>query len=369
MASSSSTPGDAHLGAQTETFPSTRPLLALTLGDVAGIGPEIVVKALARPTVQQMCRPLVVGDLEVVRANLRFWPHAARPELLPLASPAALDVLAGGEWPQHALVVYQPGAPLGDVPIGRLSAAAGRGAVDYVMAAVDLAKTGRAAGIVTAPLNKEAIHLAGYTYPGHTELLAEQFGVKHYSLVLSARGQFVFHVTTHVSLRAALDLITQDRILGQVRLAHLLAAALDRGRETIAVAAINPHAGEGGLFGREEIDVIAPALALAAAEGIPVVGPLPADVLFPRAARGRYAFVIAMYHDQGHAVFKTLYFDEGVNVTVGLPVIRTSVDHGTAFDIAGQGIANDASLVEAIALAARLGPTWGTISAAARRTL
>jgi len=188
-------------------------------------------------------------------------------------------------------------------------------------------------------------------------------------LVLSARGRFVFHVTTHVSLRQALDLITGERVLGQVRLAHLLAKAMGRGEETIAVAGINPHAGEGGLFGREEIEVIAPALAVAKAEGIPVVGPLPADVIFPRAARGRYAFVIAMYHDQGHAVFKTLYFDEGVNVTVGLPVIRTSVDHGTAFDIAGQGIASDESLVEAIRLAAKLGPTWGAISAEARRSL
>jgi 4-hydroxythreonine-4-phosphate dehydrogenase len=304
-----------------------------------------------------------------MRAHLRFWPHPDLPDLLPLSSAAEIDALAAAAWPERALVVYQPGAPLPAAPAGKLSADTGRGAVEYVLAAVDLAKTGRVEGIVTAPLNKEAIHLAGYTYPGHTELLAEQFGVKHYSLVLSARGQFVFHVTTHVSLRAALDLITQDRILGQVRLAHLLAAALGRGGETIAVAAINPHAGEGGLFGREEIEVIAPALAIARAEGLPVAGPLPADVLFPRAARGRYAFVIAMYHDQGHAVFKTLYFDEGVNVTVGLPVIRTSVDHGTAFDIAGQGVANDASLVEAIALAARLGPTWGTISAAARRTL
>ena len=257
------------------------------------------------------------------------------------------------------LAVLQPGAPLGEVALGKLSATAGRGAVEYVLAAVELAKAGQVAGIVTAPLNKEAIHLAGYSYPGHTELLADQFGVRHYSLVLSARGQFVFHVTTHVSLREALDLITYDRVLSQIRLAHLLAAALGRGSEPIVVSGVNPHAGEGGLFGREEIEIIAPAVAAAKAQGIPALGPLAADVVFPRAARGQYAFVIAMYHDQGHAVFKTLYFDEGVNVTVGLPVIRTSVDHGTAFDIAGQGIARDDSLVEAIRLAAQLGPQWG----------
>jgi 4-hydroxythreonine-4-phosphate dehydrogenase len=347
----------------------TRPVLAITIGDAAGIGPEIVVKALARPEVQQLCRPLVVGDLAVIEAHLRFWPREQAPEVLPLTDAGSLAELAAGDWPDAAIAVLQPGAPLGEIATGKLSATAGRGAVEYVLAAVELAKAGHVAGIVTAPLNKEAIHLAGYGYPGHTELLAEQFGVKHYSLVLSAHGQFVFHVTTHVSLRAALDLITRERILGQVRLAHLLAKALGRAGETIAVAGINPHAGEGGLFGREEIEVIAPALAEARAEGIPVEGPLPADVLFPRAARGRYAFVVAMYHDQGHAVFKILYFDEGVNVTVGLPVIRTSVDHGTAFDIAGQGVASDESLIEAIRLAGRLGPTWGAISAEARRTL
>jgi 4-hydroxythreonine-4-phosphate dehydrogenase len=340
-----------------------RPVLAITIGDAAGIGPEIVVKALARRKVHELCRPLIVGDRAVVEQHLRFWPHAARPAVM------QVEDTAGLAWEPECLYVLQPHAPLGSVEPGKLSAEAGRGAVECVLTAVELAKRGEVAGIVTAPLNKEAIHLAGYTYPGHTELLAEQFGVKHYSLVLSARGQFVFHVTTHVSLRQALDLITGERVLGQVRLAHLLATALGRGGETIAVAAINPHAGESGLFGREEIEILTPAVAQAQAEGIPAVGPLPADVLFPRAARGRYAFVIAMYHDQGHAVFKTLYFDEGVNVTVGLPVIRTSVDHGTAFDIAGQGVASDESLVEAIALAARLGPTWGAISAEARRTM
>lgn len=339
----------------------TRPVLALTMGDAAGIGPEIIVKALALPEVHTLCRPLVVGDLATLQAHLRFWPGAQPPAL------AAVEDVGGFDWPAGVIPVRQPGPALVGVQAGQLSAEGGRGAVAYVLEAVALAKAGAVAGIVTAPLNKEAIHLAGYSYPGHTELLAEQYGVRHYSLVLSARGQFVFHVTTHVSLRQALDLITHARVLGQVRLAHLLAQALGRGGETIAVAAVNPHAGEGGLFGREEIEVIAPALAQAREEGIPVAGPLPADVLFPRAARGRYAFVIAMYHDQGHAVFKTLYFDEGVNVTVGLPVIRTSVDHGTAFDIAGQGIASAESMVEAIRLAARLGPAWGEICAAAER--
>ena len=337
------------------------PILAITMGDGAGIGPEIVVKALSRPEVRNLCRPLVIGDTMALDRSLRFVPGSVRPRVVPVTTLSDVD------WhDETAIPVLQPGDALAGVIPGELSAAAGRGAVEYVLAACELAKRSRVAGIVTAPLNKEAMHLAGYSYPGHTELLAEQFGVRHYSLVLSARGQFIFHVTTHVSLRRALDLITRERVLSQIRLSHLLASALNQDGQPIAVAGVNPHAGEGGLFGDEEISTIGPAIVAAQAEGIPAIGPLPADVLFPRAAQGRYRFVIAMYHDQGHAVFKALYFDEGVNVTVGLPTIRTSVDHGTAFDIAGQGIASDASLVEAIRLAAQLGPKWAEIHTAAQ---
>lgn len=368
------------------TSNDARPLLAITMGDAAGIGPEIIVKALARPDVLAMCRPLVIGDVAMMEHHLRFWPGdsdpersasgsppssqpsappsafpSQRPSVRPVASPELLDDVPFGTIP-----VMQPGKPLISVQPGQLSAEAGRGAVEYVRAAASLARDGRVAGIVTAPLNKEAIHLAGYKYPGHTELLAETFDVSTYSLVLSARGLFVFHVTTHVSLREALDLITIDKVLGQIRLAHLLAKALDQGDEAIAVAGVNPHAGEGGLFGTEERDILEPAVHQARSDGIPAVGPLPADVAFPRAARGDYRFVVAMYHDQGHAVFKSLFFDEGVNVTAGLPVIRTSVDHGTAFDIAGRGIAQEESLVAAIDLAARLGPKWGMIYEQAR---
>ncbi|MBK8046409.1 MAG: 4-hydroxythreonine-4-phosphate dehydrogenase PdxA [Anaerolineales bacterium] len=342
---------------------NTLPILALTMGDAAGVGPEIIVKALGRADVRGWCRPLVVGDAAILRDNLRFWNGPNAPRLVQVDAPDAVGV------DPDAIYLFQPGAPLAGIVPGQLSAEAGRGAVEFVMAAIKLAERGQVAGIVTAPLNKEAMHRAGYSYPGHTELLAEQFGVSTYSLVLAARGQFVFHVTTHVSLRDAIDLITFERVLGQIRLAHFLAQALDQPEATIAVAGLNPHAGEGGLFGREEIEIIGPAVVQAQQEGIPAVGPLPADVLFPRAAAGRYKFVIALYHDQGHVVFKTLFFDEGVNVTVGLPVIRTSVDHGTAFDIAGHGIAREESLVEAIKLAARLGPKWGQICAKANLTL
>lgn len=344
-----------------------KPLLAITMGDAAGIGPEIIVKALARPDVLAMCRPLVIGDVAIMKDHLRFWPSngasnsSAPPSVRRVVSPELVGDVSLGDIP-----VFQPGEPLAGVEPGQLSAEGGRGAVEFVKAATAMAREGRIAGIVTAPLNKEAMHLAGFQYPGHTELLAEQFGVSTYSLVLSARGLFVFHVTTHVSLRDALDLITQERVLGQIRLAHLLADALDQGDAEIAVAGVNPHAGEGGLFGTEERDIVEPTIERARSEGINAVGPLPADVAFPRAARGRYKFVVAMYHDQGHAVFKCLFFDEGVNVTAGLPVIRTSVDHGTAFDIAGQGIAQEDSLVSAIELAARLGPRWPAIYERAR---
>lgn len=335
-----------------------RPLLALTMGDVAGIGPEIIVKALARPDVQRGSRCLVIGDVGVLERHLRFWTgdgSGGHPTVRRVSSPEE------ARWEPGTLNILQPGEPLGEVEPGRLSATAGRGAVEFVRGAVELARAGRVAGIVSAPLNKAAIHMAGFPYPGHTELLAESFGAARFSLVLSARGLFVFHVTTHVSLRQAIERITRERVLAQIRLAHLLARALGQEQETIAVAGLNPHAGEGGLFGDEEQVAIGPAVEEARKAGIPAEGPLPADVVFPRAAQGRYRFVIAMYHDQGHAVFKSLHFDEGVNVTVGLPIIRTSVDHGTAFDIAGKGVANEESLVQAIELAARLGPKWGEI--------
>jgi 4-hydroxythreonine-4-phosphate dehydrogenase len=334
------------------------PILALTIGDAAGVGPEVCVKALTHSEIAVLYKPVVVGDRKTLESALQFLPSQRRPRFSDSAG------LPDPSIPTESgtIAVYQPCAPLKNVQPGKLSAEAGHAAVEYIKAAVELGKAGRINGIVTAPINKEAIRLGGCQYPGHTEILAEGFGVKNYSLVLSARNIFVFHVTTHVSLRSALDMITQKRVYGQIKLAYLLSSVLGRGDEVIAVSGVNPHASENGLFGDEEELQIAPAVAQAQAEGIPVTGPLPADVLFPRMAKGQYKFCIAMYHDQGHAVFKSLYFDEGVNVTVGLPIIRTSVDHGTAFDIAGKGVANEDSMVEAIKLAALLGPKWSSIS-------
>lgn len=337
------------------------PILAITMGDPAGIGPEICVKALSKRQNGISYAPVVIGDLNILRKTAHFL--GLNQKTLFSASAGLPDPSIPLE--KGTIAVIQPSSSLQDIESGKLSAIAGQAAVGYIQKAIELGKQGRINGIVTAPINKEAIRLSGSPYPGHTEMLAKGFNVEHYSLVLSARDSFVFHVTTHVSVKKALDLITQNSVYYQIKLAYLLSSTLGRQQEPIAVAGINPHAGENGLFGDEEIIHIQPAIVKAQAEGIPVIGPLPADVIFPRLANGQYKFCIAMYHDQGHAVFKSLYFNEGVNVTVGLPIIRTSVDHGTAFDIAGKGIANEESMLEAIKLAALLGPKWSIISSAA----
>jgi 4-hydroxythreonine-4-phosphate dehydrogenase len=333
------------------------PVLALTMGDPAGIGPEITAKALGRDEIHTMCIPLVVGDMALMQAHERYMNGR---RCILVDGVEALDTL-----PADGVAVFQPHGPLRGVVAGTLSAEAGRAAAAYVYGAIELAKRGDIQGIVTAPLNKEALHMGGDTHPGHTELLAESFGVRNYAMVLAAEDRYVFHVTTHQSLRSAIDSLTVDAVYQRIRLAHLLATALGTPQETVAVAGVNPHAGEGGMFGTEERDIITPAVQKAVAEGIPAEGPVPADVLFPRMVRGQYRFAIAMYHDQGHAVFKSLYFDTGVNITIGLPVIRTSVDHGTAFDIAGKGIASEESMIEAVRAAARLGNSWAHISRSA----
>ena len=244
----------------------------------------------------------------------------------------------------------------------RSSAAAGDAAYRFVVEACALAKGGKVDAIVTAPLNKAAMHAGGHKWPGHTELLAHEFGVKNFSLVLSAGELYVFHLTTHVSLKTALDRITPERTDEVLNLAGAFAEALGWPNEPIGLAGLNPHAGEGGLFGREELDVLEPAVARAKVRGLNVVGPLPADALIPAAVRGKWRIVVVCYHDQGHAPFKAVYGDNGVNITVGLPVVRVSVDHGTAFDIAGRGVAREDSLVLSCRRAAQLAPGWRLIA-------
>jgi 4-hydroxythreonine-4-phosphate dehydrogenase len=327
-------------------------LLGITIGDVAGIGPEITAKALLRhPELRKVCRPVAIGDAGALRRAVTLTggdPAVVRTLLAP--ADATND--------PNLLEVIQEGVPVEHVGPGLISAEAGDAAARYVIRACALARDGAIDGIVTAPLNKAAMHAGGHTWPGHTELLAHEFGVNRYSLVLSAGDLYLFHVTTHVSLRRAIELLTRERILEVLRLAAGLARALGRPGERIGVAGLNPHAGESRLFGDEDADIIQPAVAAAQAEGINAVGPIPADALMPAAVRGDFKLVVACYHDQGHAPFKSVYGDAGVNITVGLPVVRVSVDHGTAFDIAGKGIAREASLVLAAERAAALVPGW-----------
>jgi len=330
--------------------------LAITMGDPAGIGPEIIAKAALRlrPRIEAGgLRLLVVGDCGALReAAAAVAPGLDIPE-----------VEEDGAWPPlGALQAGPAGAPIRP---GVLSPEGGRFAFQAVERGVRLALSGRVGGIVTAPLNKEALNLAGYHYPGHTEMLAELTGVRGSCMMLAHGNMRVSHVTTHIALEDVPKRATPERLRRVLELTHDALLRLGLPRARIAVAALNPHAGEGGLFGRHDIDVAAPVIAGAVRDGMDVVGPVPGDTVFVKLRAGQYDAVVANYHDQGHIPVKLLGFEidpatgawndlSGVNITLGLPIIRTSVDHGTAFDIAGKGIANESSLVEAIEYAERL---------------
>lgn len=331
------------------THDDARPIIAITMGDASGVGPEIIMKALARPDVWAFCRPLVVGDAARLReagailrsllaVNALAVPEQAR------YAPGAVDCIDLGLIP--------PGHPW-----GTLSPVSGEGAYRYIERATRLVEAGAADAICTAPLSKEALHAAGHKYPGHTELLAHLTGTPEVSMMLVAPKLRVIHVTTHVGLLDAIRRIEPglvERVIARGR-DTLVTSGLAEPR--IGVCGINPHAGENGLFGNgEEEEKIIPAVQACRAKGWAVDGPLPADTLFFRAARGDFDLVVAMYHDQGHGPVKVMGLEAGVNITVGLPVVRTSVDHGTAFDIAGQGVADEGSLVEALRQAADLAP-------------
>ena len=325
----------------------SHPRIAVTMGDAAGIGPEIIVGALTGE--DPFPGVVVVGDAR----RLRRAASVLGVEVEVVAVEAPAEPVSAGAIACIDLDVIDE-----DLPFGELSAQAGEGAYLAVERAVALARAGEVDAICTAPLNKEALHLAGHRYPGHTELLAELTGVSDYAMMLTTPSLRVIHVTTHIGLIDAIEAIAPPRVERVIRLGHttLRTGGIDSPR--IAVCGINPHAGENGLFGRgEEAEKIEPAVAAAVADGIDVHGPLPADTAFFRAVRGDFDLVVAMYHDQGHGPIKVLGLDEGVNVTVGLPVIRTSVDHGTAFDIAGQGIADPGSLRAALREAVRLAGT------------
>jgi 4-hydroxythreonine-4-phosphate dehydrogenase len=325
---------------------SVRPIVAITMGDPAGVGPEVTVKALTRGEVWACCRPLVVGDARVLR-------QAAALLETPLLRPVAGADEARFD-PTEPDVLDLCNASPDAYEVGAVSALAGKASVEYVERATALAMAGEVDALATGPINKAALQAAGVPFIGHTELIASLTGEERVTTMLATEGLRVVHVTRHVPLREVASHVTRATVLETVRLTDAGLRAMGIERPRLAVAALNPHGGDGGLLGHEEIDEIGPAVGAAQAEGIAAHGPIPADSVFFRSIRGEFDAVVAMYHDQGHIPIKTHGFERSVTVTLGLPIVRTSVDHGTAFDIAWQGVASEESMVEAIRLAARM---------------
>jgi 4-hydroxythreonine-4-phosphate dehydrogenase len=333
--------------ATSKTEQNALPIVAVTMGDGAGVGPEVVVAAVLDPQSNAECRPVVIGDA------LRLRQAA---DILGIeADIQAIDSVEDAVFTPGRVNVIDLALLPEDLPWGQLSPVAGHAAYEYIRVASELAMAGTVQAICTAPLNKEALHAAGHIFPGHTELLAQLTGTEEVSMMLSTPKIRVIHVTTHIGLVDAIRKINPDLVERTIRRGHEALVRAGIPNPKIGVCAINPHAGENGLFGHgEEAEKIEPGVKAAQADGIDVTGPLPADTLFFLAGRGDYDLVVAMYHDQGHGPVKVLGIEAGVNITVGLPVIRTSVDHGTAFDIAGKAIADSRSMVEALHQAAEM---------------
>lgn len=337
----------------------SKPLIAVTLGDPAGIGPEIIVGAWNRPGVHESCRPIVIGHPALLRRAAALRGISAR--VVEIASPEeafpsadVIPCLACGS--DDAL----------EVRPGTIDARAGQAAYEAIVVAARLALDHHVDAITTAPLHKEALHAAGHHYPGHTELLAELCGVDDFAMMLylgpspavrGPAGLAVVHVTLHTALRNVFGQLSQEAVLAKSWLAHRFMSRVKGTPPRIAVCALNPHGGEGGLFGDEEQAIIRPSVERGRAEGLDLEGPLPTDTLMVRARDGDYDAVVAMYHDQGHIALKLLGMFRAVNVTLGLPIIRTSVAHGTAFDLAWRGVAEVGSMIEALRVASRLAQT------------
>ena len=338
---------------------NNRPIIGITMGDPAGIGPEITVKALADPRIYETCRPVVIGDAAVMEQAAAI----VRKEGITIHP---VQELSEAVYEYGMIDVYDKKVTdLKGLKLGKVSAVAGESAFQYVKEVIRLAMEGQVDATVTNALNKEAINLAGHPYSGHTEIYADFTGTKKYTMMLAHENIRVVHVSTHVSLREACDRVKKDRVLEVIRIADRAVKELGIENPKIGVAGLNPHSGENGLFGREEIEEIIPAIEAAKEEGICAEGPVPPDTIFSKARGGWSDIVVAMYHDQGHIPLKLVGFVydrekgkweavAGVNITLGLPVIRTSVDHGTAFDQAGKGTANELSLVNAIDYAVKL---------------
>jgi 4-hydroxythreonine-4-phosphate dehydrogenase len=327
------------------SMPDIRPIIGITMGDPAGIGPEIILLSLCKPSIYKVCRPLVIGDLNVLTAAKKCVQNHLHIKSLKqpdegIYKLGIIEVLNLSE------IVPAPSL------WGHPTIETGRAMVTYIETASDLALQGRIAAMVTCPINKTAMQIAGCRYNGHTELLAERTKSDTFSMMMAAGSLRVVLVTIHVPLEKVPSLLTTPKVLQTIKLTwQAMHDRFGMKMPRIAVAGLNPHAGEDGMFGSEEKNIILPAIHEAKNEGIEVKGPLPPDTVFYQAARGRYDAVVAMYHDQGLIPFKLLHFHDGVNVTLGLPIIRTSVDHGTAYDIAGTGTADPGSLIAAITMA------------------
>ncbi|NLV36971.1 MAG: 4-hydroxythreonine-4-phosphate dehydrogenase PdxA [Clostridiaceae bacterium] len=331
----------------------TKQVIGIPLGDPAGIGPEIVIKALKEKSIYEACKPLVIGSLEVLKQMEDI-----------LGTGCTFNVVSE---PSDGL--YKQGTidlvDLGNVDTkalrpGEVQAEAGRAAYEYIACVTKLAMSGKVAAIATTPINKEAIKAAGIEQAGHTEILAELTGTYDPLTMFQVRGLRVFFLSRHVPLRRACDMVTRERLIEYIERCSQAMRRLGMHDSTLAVAGLNPHNGEHGLFGDEEGSEMEPAICEAAAKGISVVGPVPADSVFHQALHGKYGAVLSLYHDQGHIATKTLDFERTISLTIGMPFLRTSVDHGTAFDIAGKGIAGAIGMQEAIRLAALYAPGYGT---------
>lgn len=332
------------------------PRIAVTMGDPAGIGPEVVLKAVAEPEIQQLCIPVIIGDAQLLA-------HTAR--TLDLQS--GYEIVRKGEAiPEHLtepIIFHLDNVP-GFIEPGIESGTAGKAAGEYIEAAVELCAAGSTDAIATAPINKRSLFLGGYSFPGHTEFLAHLTGSEEYAMAFVAANLRIVLISTHVPLAEAIRMVQKDRLVKTISLTNRELKRWGIERPRLAVAAVNPHGAEGGLFGMEESTEIAPAVEASRLDDIDVLGPFSADTVFLRASRGEFDAVVACYHDQAMIPVKCLSFGEAVNVTLGLPFIRTSVDHGTAFDIAGKGIAEHSSMVAAIKLAAELSTQAGESSRA-----
>ena len=337
---------------------SKKPILGITMGDPASIGPEITVKALSDPAIYEKCSPIIIGDAAVMEAAVGIVGKNVKIN--------AVSDVKEAKFEFGTIDVYDMKlVDMDKLERGVVSDMAGNAAFQYVKKVIELAMNHEVDATVTNALNKEAMNLAGHHYSGHTEIYAEYTGTKKYTMMLAHENLRVVHVSTHVSLREACDRVKKDRVLEVIRIADQACKELGIKEPKIGVAGLNPHSGENGMFGREEIEEITPAIEAAKGEGIIVDGPVPPDTVFSKARGGWYDIVVAMYHDQGHIPLKVVGFVynqaeqkwdavAGVNITLGLPIIRASVDHGTAFDQTGKGVANELSLINAMDYAIRM---------------